>query len=95
MAKAEAEQKLAEAPGWQLAQDGLSISRQFKFKNFVEALAFVDRVGEIAEAEGHHPDIELSWGKANIRLSTHAIKGLSLNDFIVAAKINELKRGVS
>ena len=89
MAKAEAEQKLAEAPGWQLAQDGLSISRQFKFKNFVEALAFVDRVGEIAEAEGHHPDIELSW------LSTHAIKGLSLNDFIVAAKINELKRGVS
>ena len=55
-----------------------------------EALAFANKIGEVAEAEGHHPDMKIGWGKVNVELSTHAIKGLSENDFIFAAKINEL-----
>ena len=88
--KAQAQERMGKIPGWTLGDDGKEISRQFKFKNFKEALAFVNRVGEIAEAEGHHPDLELGWGRVGVKLSTHAIKGLSLNDFILAAKIFEL-----
>lgn len=76
---------------WVIDEEGKHISKKFTFKNFVEALAFVNKVGEIAESEGHHPDIELGWGKVNITLTTHAIGGLSQNDFIVAAKINDIK----
>ncbi|MBI3573628.1 4a-hydroxytetrahydrobiopterin dehydratase [Candidatus Kaiserbacteria bacterium] len=76
---------------WKVSDDELSISRQFAFKNFKEALAFVNTVGAIAEEEGHHPDINL-FGFKNvlITLSTHAIGGLSENDFILAAKIDLL-----
>jgi 4a-hydroxytetrahydrobiopterin dehydratase len=73
---------------WQVNDDKKSISKLFKFKDFKEALAFVNQVGEIAEAEGHHPDIELGWGRVKISLTTHAIKGLSENDFILAYKID-------
>ncbi len=76
---------------WVLSTDAKSIYKEFKFKDFKEALSFVNKVGDIAESEGHHPDIELGWGRVNITLSTHAISGLSQNDFIVAAKINEIK----
>ncbi len=79
---------MSKIPGWQLRPDGKEISRQLKFKNFKDALAFVNRVGELAEAEGHHPDLELGWGRVGVKLSTHAVEGLSLNDFILAAKIN-------
>ena len=82
---------LKQVPGWILSEDGKSVSQKFKFKNFAEALAFVNKVGEIAEAEGHHPDIEFGWGYAEIESMTHAIKGLSENDFILAAKINQIK----
>ena len=75
---------------WVIDSEGKHISKKFEFKNFKQALEFVNKVGEIAESEGHHPDIELGWGKVNITLITHAIKGLSQNDFIVAAKINEI-----
>lgn len=92
MSRAEAEVKLAEVPGWILRADAHEISREFKFKNFQQALAFVNHIGAIAEAEGHHPDLELGWGRVSVRLSTHAVKGLSLNDFILAAKITELLR---
>ncbi len=78
-------------PDWTLSGDGKNISKKFTFKNFKEALEFVNKTGEIAESEGHHPDIELGWGKVAITLTTHAIGGLSQNDFIVAAKINALK----
>ncbi len=81
----------AQAPEWKLADDAASISRAWKFKNFKRAQDFVNRVGEIAETEGHHPDIEFGWGYARIKLWTHAIKGLHQNDFIVAAKIDQLK----
>lgn len=64
--------------------------REYKFINFKEALAFVNKVGEIAEIEGHHPDIALGWGKVIISLMTHKINGLSRNDFIMAAKIDDL-----
>jgi 4a-hydroxytetrahydrobiopterin dehydratase len=91
MTKADAEAMLLfHVKDWVLSQDAKSISKKFEFKNFAEALAFVNKVGAIAESEGHHPDIELGWGKVNITLTTHAIGGLSQNDFIVAAKINNI-----
>ncbi len=86
-----AEALLKETPDWELAVDGKKISRKYKFKNFKEALAFVNKVGDIAEAEGHHPDMELGWGRVRIELSTHAIGGLSENDFILAAKIDKIQ----
>lgn len=74
---------------WVLDAEGKHISKKFTFKNFIEALAFINKVGEIAEGEQHHPDIHLTDYKfVTIDLSTHAIKGLSQNDFIVAAKVN-------
>ena len=90
MSRADAEAMLTHVSGWELAQGGKSIARLYRFKDFAAALAFVDAVGAIAEAEGHHPDIELGWGRARITLSTHAISGLSENDFIMAAKIDTL-----
>lgn len=75
---------------WEISYDAKNISKKFKFKDFKEALEFVNKVGAIAESEGHHPDIELGWGKVNITLTTHAIGGLSQNDFIVAAKVNNI-----
>lgn len=75
---------------WQLVEDK-SIEKILLFKNFKEAVAFINKVAEVAEKEGHHPDILLfGWNKVKIMLSTHAIKGLSDNDFILAAKIDEL-----
>ena len=75
--------------GWTLEAD--SITRDFTFKDFKEALAFVNKVGALAEVEGHHPDISLhNYKKVTIALTTHAAKGLTDNDFIMAAKINLL-----
>lgn len=82
---------LVAAPGWLLAPDAKEISKQYRFKDFKAALAFVNDIGAIAESEQHHPDIELSWGRVRVSLSTHAIKGLSENDFILAVKIDQLK----
>lgn len=76
-------------PQWLLVEE-THIERKFKFKDFAEALAFVDKVGELAELEGHHPNIELSWGKVKIILLTHKISGLSRNDFVLASKIDTL-----
>lgn len=75
-------------PTWEVI--GKHIRHSFKFTNFAKALVFVNKVGEIAEEEGHHPDIKLGWGYVHIELTTHAIDGLSLNDFIVAAKIDKI-----
>ena len=66
------------------------IEREFKFRDFATSLAFVDKVGALAESEGHHPDITFGWGYAKVVLYTHKIHGLHQNDFILAAKINEL-----
>ena len=74
---------------WNVIEDH-HILKTFKFENFRMALEFVYKVGNLAETEWHHPDIELAWGKVVIKLYTHKIDGLSLNDFIMAAKIDEL-----
>ena len=76
-------------PNWDV-KNGHEICRRFKFKNFAEALAFVNKIGALAESEGHHPDIAFGWGYVKITLSTHAIDGLSENDFILATKIDRL-----
>lgn len=77
--------------GWtKSAGDVDKIEKLFKFKNFKEAMVFVNKVAEIAEEEGHHPDIFIQWNKVTLTLWTHAIKGLFDNDFILAAKIDTL-----
>ena len=88
--RAEAEEYLAETLGWELDSDFKKIKKEFKFKNFDEAIDFVDKVARVAESEGHHPDIHVFYNKVIIELWTHAIGGLSENDFIVAAKINAI-----
>lgn len=80
---------LPAVPGWFLVGD--QIKRDFQFKNFKEAMDFVNKVAGIAESEGHHPDIYIFYNKVNLSLSTHAAKGLTENDFILAAKINHLQ----
>lgn len=90
LGREESQALMKQLNGWTLSGDTRWISKEFKFKDFAEALAFTDKVGAIAEEEGHHPDIQLSWGKVVVELTTHAIKGLSENDFIFAAKIDRL-----
>jgi 4a-hydroxytetrahydrobiopterin dehydratase len=89
----EATRYLAQAPGWDLLDDGRKIQRTYRFKNFREALGFVQRAGELAEAEGHHPEVCIGWGYATVSLQTKKIKGLHENDFILAAKIDRLAAG--
>lgn len=79
----------AQLPDWNVVE-GHHLERVFKFPDFVSALAFVNRVGEVAEKEGHHPDLTLSWGRVGVITYTHSIKGLSESDFILAAKIGQL-----
>lgn len=74
---------------WSLQDDG-RIERTYKFDNFKQALDFTNKVGELAEEEGHHPSIFLAWGMVRVRLWTNNIKGLHENDFVMAAKIDEL-----
>jgi 4a-hydroxytetrahydrobiopterin dehydratase len=76
--------------GWRVI-DEHHLEKEYLFKNFREALAFTNKIGAIAEEEGHHPDIFLSWGKVKIQLWTHKIDGLSESDFILAAKCDEIK----
>lgn len=82
---------LEQVPGWQLSDDGMAIFRKLALKNFVRCLELLNKIGEVSEAEQHHPDLHLT-GYRNLRIevTTHAIGGLSENDFILAAKINEL-----
>lgn len=86
LTEGEAKRYLKECPKWEL--EGKQISREFNFKNFREALEFVNKVGYIAEIEVHHPDIEIHWNRVILTLWTHSINGLSENDFIMAAKID-------
>jgi len=86
--EAKVNELLNQIPNWTL-KDG-HLYKKFKFRNFIEAMKFVNEVAEIAENEGHHPDFSVHYNRVEIELFTHAIKGLSENDFIVAAKIDEL-----
>ena len=79
--------------GWSAKENEPSefyLFKEFKFKNFVQSQEFVNTVGVIAESESHHPDISFGWGYANIKIFTHAIKGLAESDFILAAKIDKI-----
>ena len=83
------EELRGEVPEWKVVENH-HLSRTFRFNNFREALDFVNRVGEVAEEEGHHPDIGLGWGRVELTVLTHAVGGLTENDFILAAKIDRL-----
>jgi len=81
---------LSNLDNWSVNDEQKMIYKKFKFKTFKQALNFTNKVGELADKEGHHPDVSLGWGYSLIMLHTHAIKGLSINDFIMAAKIDIL-----
>ena len=85
----ELEALATQVPAWNVIE-GHHITRSFGFPDFRQALAFVNKVGELAEQQGHHPDILLSWGKAEVTTWTHKINGLTESDFILAAKIDRL-----
>lgn len=84
-----------QVPEWEIVErDGIrQLERTYKFKNFVQALEFTNKVGEIAEAEGHHPDLLTAWGKVTVTWWSHKIKGLHQNDFVMAAKTDRLYGG--
>ena len=91
----EARRYHAQAADWELRDDSRRIERTFRLHNFGESLAFVGHIGELAESEGHHPDICFGWGYVTVSLSTKKIKGLHENDFIMASKIDRLFRSVA
>lgn len=90
LSEEEAKKLLQQIPQWQLNQQTTEIRRDFKFKNFYETMAFVNAIAWIANQQDHHPDLEVGYNYCHIRYNTHAIKGLSQNDFICAAKIDGL-----
>jgi len=85
----EIEKFLGQLEGWQVVNEH-HLLKTFRFKDFRESLEFVDRVGALAEEQGHHPDICFGWGKAEITIWTHKIDGLTESDFVLAAKIDKL-----
>ena len=88
--KGEALKPYAEqVPQWNVVHEH-QLERVFKLKDFVTALAFVNRIGDIAEAEGHHPDLELGWGRVGVKIYTHKVDGLTESDFVLAAKADKL-----
>jgi 4a-hydroxytetrahydrobiopterin dehydratase len=88
---AELEQMKSQVPGWQVV-DEHHLFKSYTFPDFKQALDFVNHVGAIAEEEGHHPDLFLTWGKVEVKIWTHKINGLTESDFILAAKIDALPR---
>ncbi len=84
-------QYLAKVPGWEVNADNTMISRKFTFKGFAKTMGFVNAIAWISHQENHHPDIEFGYNYCLVKYTTHAIKGLSENDFICAAKVNVLE----
>ncbi|MCC5810825.1 MAG: 4a-hydroxytetrahydrobiopterin dehydratase [Ectothiorhodospiraceae bacterium] len=93
MGPADAENMRKEVPEWSLTHQATRLERKFKFSDFATANRFVDRVGELAEEQGHHPDITFGWGYATVEIWTHKIGGLHENDFIFAAKTDAIYAG--
>lgn len=87
----EIESLLETVDGWQIVSLNAAIEKNWDFKNFKQALAFANQIGELAETEGHHPDITVGWGYVMVSLTTHSVQGLTRNDFIMAAKIDGLQ----
>ncbi len=75
--------------GWQVVEER-QLEKEYRFKDFREALAFTNKIGELAEAQGHHPDIYLAWGKVKLTIWTHKVNGLTESDFVLAAKADRL-----
>jgi 4a-hydroxytetrahydrobiopterin dehydratase len=90
LSRAEAEATLGQVPGWELADDARSIHRRFEFKGFYSTMAFVNAMAWVANREDHHPDFTTGYNYCEVTFTTHAIDGLSENDFICAAKVNAL-----
>ena len=91
LSREEAQALMPSVEGWKLSDDGLRIEREWVLKNFMAGIGFFDEVARLAESEGHHPDLHLeSYRKVRIDIWTHAVGGLTENDFILAAKINQL-----
>ncbi len=90
--KEEAKKLLKELDEWSIIDDAHLLAKSFRFKNFVETMKFVNDVARIAEEEGHHPDLTVSYGSVTVELMTHAIGGLSENDFILASKVDQIKQ---
>lgn len=88
--KEEVDHYAKDVPKWTVSFDYMKISQEFIFKDFLESMVFVNKVAALAEKEGHHPDMYVSYNKVILKLTTHAMKGLSINDFVVAAKIDKL-----
>jgi len=87
MESAKAQEMLAQlGEGWRLTHDGTRLERGYAFKNFAQSLAFANKVGEVAEKEGHHPDLHVRWGMCTVEIWTHKINGLTESDFFMAAK---------
>lgn len=93
LSREEIEPYLEQVSRWQLAEQANRISRTFNFPDFKTALRFVNHVGELAEEMGHHPEIQFGWGHASVEIWTHKIGGLHENDFILAARIDQLPEG--
>ena len=89
LSREEFEPWLGQLDGWQV-EDGKKVAKSYRFKNFIEAVAFVDAIVPVAEAEGHHPDLLVKWGEVSVYLWTHAAGGLTENDFVMAAKIDQM-----
>ncbi len=93
LSESKEDQLLKEVNGWTISREGIhKINKRFPFGSYEEGIEFVNRVAELAEHEGHHPDIHVYYRRVVIELSTHAVKGLSENDFIMAAKIDALEK---
>ncbi len=90
LSPSEVQGALAEVSGFELSRDGAKILRRFEFEEYGQTMAFVNAVAFIAQREDHHPDLEVSYGSCTVTYSTHAVNGLSENDFICAAKVNAL-----
>ena len=91
MKPSEVKKYLAQLRGWKASRNH-HISKKYTFPDFKSALRFVNKIGAIAEKEGHHPGINFTWGSVEITIWTHSIDGLSVNDFILAARIEQIKR---
>ncbi len=90
MSGADAEKLLTSVPGWTLLDNATKLKRTFEGNNFMGAMVLAQKIGELCEEEGHHPDITIGWGYCRVVFQTHKINGLHENDFIMAAKVNRL-----
>ncbi len=87
-----AEEYLRALSGWALSGDSKRIRKEYQFKNFKEVIGFFNRIARISEEENHHPDLQIAYSRVGVELSTHAVKGLSENDFILAAKFDAARQ---